>query len=89
MAVRPPKLPRPLTRPQIWPVRVDHTAPLNAVFTPNPDECTRALRLIAEFDAARGRGEERALFEGQWVEVPTYLNAKRMIERARGFGLIE
>ena len=70
-------------------VRVDHTAPLNAVFTPNPDECTRALRLIAEFDAARGRGEERALFEGQWVEVPTYLNAKRMIERARGFGLIE
>jgi len=70
-------------------VRVDHTAQLNAVFTPSLEECTRSLKLIAEFDAARARGEERALFEGQWLEVPTYLNAKRQIERARAFGLIE
>ena len=29
------------------------------------------------------RGEDRALVEGLWVEVPTYRNAKRLIERAR------
>jgi citrate lyase subunit beta/citryl-CoA lyase len=70
-------------------VRADHTAPLNAIYTPDVDECTRALRLIAAFDAGRAKGEDRVLFEEQWVEVPTYLNAKRMIERAQAFGLIK
>jgi len=70
-------------------VRPDHAAPLNAVYTPDLDECARALKLIAAFEAGRARGEDRVLLEGQWVEVPTYLNAQRMIERARAFGLIK
>lgn len=69
-------------------VRVDHAAPLNAVYTPAVEDCERALRLIAAFEAGRARGEDRALFEGQWIEVPTFRNAQRMIERARAFGLI-
>jgi len=70
-------------------VRVDHTAALNAVYTPNVEECTRALQLIAAFEAGRARGEDRVLFDGQWAEVPTYLNAVRMLDRARAFGLIK
>jgi len=70
-------------------VRVDHTEALNTVFTPEVGACARALQLIAAFEAARARGEERVLIEGQWAEVPTYLNAQRMLERARAFGLIK
>lgn len=70
-------------------VRPDHTAALNAVYTPDVDECARALKLIAAFEAGRAKGEDRVLFEEQWVEVPTWLTAKRLIERAQAFGLIK
>jgi citrate lyase subunit beta/citryl-CoA lyase len=39
--------------------------------------------VVAGFEAARGRGEDRALVAGHWVEVPTYRNARRLMERAR------
>ena len=29
--------------------------------------------------AARARGEDRVLVGNQWIEVPTYLNAKRLL----------
>lgn len=64
-------------------VRVDHAQPLNAVFTPDADELRRAQAIVDGFEAARARGEERALVDGLWVEVPTYRNARRLIERAR------
>lgn len=64
-------------------VRPEHAAALNAAFTPQPAALARARAMVEAFDAARARGEDRALFEGQWVEVPTVRNAKRLIERAR------
>lgn len=64
-------------------VRPEHAAPLNSVLTPSTQELARAHALVQTFDEARRRGEDRALFEGQWVEVPTYRNAKRLIERAQ------
>ena len=70
-------------------VRPDHASAINAVYTPDTEGCAAALRLIAAFEAGRARGEDRILVDGQWTEVPTYLNAKRMIERARAFGLID
>lgn len=63
-------------------VRPEHAAALNAVFTPDAAEVARAQALVQAFEAARSRGEERALFEGLWVEVPTVRNARRLIERA-------
>jgi len=63
-------------------VRPDHAAPLRAALTPSADEIDRARRLVAAFEAARARGEERALVDGLWVEVPTVLNATRLLERA-------
>lgn len=64
-------------------VRPGHAAPLNAALTPSADEVRRAEAMIAGFSAARARGEDRALVEGLWVELPTFRNAQRLLERAR------
>jgi citrate lyase subunit beta / citryl-CoA lyase len=63
-------------------VRADHSEALNAALTPNDEELQRAVAMVSAFEAARSRGEERALVEGLWVEVPTYRNAMRLIDRA-------
>ena len=60
-------------------VRPDHAGPLRAALVPNPEERAAAERMVAAFEAARDRGEERALVDGLWVEVPTYLNARRLL----------
>lgn len=64
-------------------VRTDHAAPINAALTPSEEEVRRARALVAAFESARARGEDRALVDGLWVEVPTYRNAQRTLERAR------
>lgn len=64
-------------------VRADHAKALNSALTPSEEDVRRANAMVDAFDAARARGEERALVEGLWVEVPTYRNAKRLIDRAR------
>lgn len=64
-------------------VRPDHARPLNNALTPGPDEIHRAAAMVAAFEAARARGEERALVDGLWVEVPTYRNARRILDRAQ------
>jgi len=63
-------------------VRPDHAEGVNAVFTPSDADVRHAAAVVDAFEAARARGEERALVEGLWVEVPTYRNARRLIERA-------
>ncbi len=60
-----------------------HGAALNAVFTPDATALRQAQAVVQAFDAARARGEDRALVDGLWVEVPTYRNALRLLERAR------
>ena len=64
----------------------EHAAVLNAVLTPNADELRSARTIVDSFDAARARGEDRVLVEGLWVEVPTYRNARRLLERATRLG---
>jgi len=70
-------------------VRADHAAAINAALTPVVEDCVRAQQLIAAFEAGRARGEDRVLVDGQWVEVPSYLNARRLLDRARAFGLMD
>lgn len=67
-------------------VRPEQAAPLNNVFTPSDEELRRAHAVVAAFDAARARGEDRALVDGLWVEVPAYRNAQRLIDRAQRLG---
>jgi citrate lyase subunit beta/citryl-CoA lyase len=64
-------------------VLAGHVAAINAVLTPGDADVQHARVLVNAFEAARERGEERALVDGLWVEVPTYRNAKRTLERAR------
>lgn len=64
-------------------VRPEHAQPLNAALTPNGEEIGRAAAIVSGFEAARARGEDRALVDGLWVEVPTYRNAQRLLDRAR------
>jgi citrate lyase subunit beta/citryl-CoA lyase len=64
-------------------VRPEHAPAINAALTPSDEEVRRASTIVRDFEAARARGEERTLVDGLWVEVPTYRNAKRLIERAR------
>lgn len=60
----------------------DHARAINSALTPSDEEVRRAAAMVSAFDAARARGEDRALVDGLWVEVPTYKNAARLIERA-------
>lgn len=68
-------------------VRPEHAAALNRALTPDADELRRAEAIVSAFEAARARGEERALVDGLWVEVPTWRNAQRLIERGRRLGV--
>ena len=60
-------------------VRVDHAAAILAALIPSDVQQDQARRMVEAFEAARARGENRALVDGLWVEVPTYLNAKRLL----------
>ena len=60
-------------------VRPDHTAAILAALIPSEVEKAQGQRMVEAFETARARGEERPLVDGLWVEVPTYLNAKRML----------
>lgn len=64
-------------------VRPEHAAALNAALTPSAEDVRRAQALVQAFEAARARGEDRVLVDGLWVEVPTWRNALRLLERAR------
>ena len=60
-------------------VRPDHMAAIIAALIPSEAERAQAQRMVEAFETVRARGEERALVDGLWVEVPTYLNAKRLL----------
>jgi citrate lyase subunit beta/citryl-CoA lyase len=51
------------------------------VLTPDAEALARARRVVEAFDAARAAGRDRVEVDGALVEVPTYLNAKRLIAR--------
>jgi citrate lyase subunit beta / citryl-CoA lyase len=59
-----------------------HAAIINRVLTPSSEEIARARRIIAAFETARERGDDRADVDGNLVEVPTYMNARRLLARA-------
>lgn len=63
-----------------------HVPVIHRIFTPSTAEVASAERIVAAFEAGRARGEDRVLVDGLWIEPPAYLNAKRLLERARAFG---
>jgi citrate lyase subunit beta/citryl-CoA lyase len=57
---------------------------VQSALVPSAQDIELARETVALFEAARARGEDRALVRDLWVEVPTYLNARRLLERAQG-----
>lgn len=66
----------------------EHAAAINAALTPDPATVARAMATVQAFEAARARGEDRALVDGLWVEVPTWRSAKRLLARAERLGVL-
>ncbi len=63
-------------------VRPDHASAVNAALTPGEAQVALARQQVSAFEAARARGEDRALVEGHWVEVPAYRAAQRLLALA-------
>jgi len=61
-------------------VRARHVRAVHDALVPTREELEHARRVVSAFEAGRARGEERVLVGGLWVEVPTYLNAKRLLD---------
>jgi citrate lyase subunit beta/citryl-CoA lyase len=68
-------------------VHAGHAAIINAVLTPSAEEVATARRLVAAFESARAAGQARVELDGSLVEVPTYLNAQRLLARAAELGI--
>jgi citrate lyase subunit beta/citryl-CoA lyase len=59
---------------------------INRVLTPSPTQTASALRLVRAFETARAKGEVNVRLGARLVELPIYLNAKRLLERSRMLG---
>lgn len=66
----------------------DQVALVNRLLTPAEEEVAAARRLVAAFEAARARGDERCEIDGHLVEVPTVNAARRLIARAEAFAAL-
>ena len=62
-------------------VNAGHCSIINEILTPNKSEIESAVEIVSVFEKARETGVGQLLHKGSKVEVPTYLNAKQMIER--------
>jgi citrate lyase subunit beta/citryl-CoA lyase len=52
---------------------------LNEVFSPTADELARARRIVAEYEHALASGEGAITVDGEFVDVPYYEQAKRLL----------
>ena len=67
-------------------VAPEHVAIINRVLTPSAEDITRAKKIVSAFESARSRGKQSVEVDGSLVEVPTWLNATRLLMRARELG---
>jgi citrate lyase subunit beta / citryl-CoA lyase len=61
-------------------VRPEHVQPVRDALTPTAPEVAHARAIVNAFEAARKRGEDRVLVDGLWIDVPTYMNARRLVQ---------
>jgi citrate lyase subunit beta/citryl-CoA lyase len=67
-------------------VRPDHAPRINDILTPGATEIDQARRVIAAYDAAE---EAHVELDGVMLELPIIANARRVLDRARAFGLVD
>lgn len=68
-------------------VVAEHARAINAALTPTPADVAQARRVVQAFERARGEGLGGVELDGSMVELPIYLNAKRLLARAEALGV--
>lgn len=68
-------------------VHAEHAAIINRVLTPSAAEIAAAMRVVEAFESAQVAGQARVEVNGSLVEVPNYLNARRLLARAAQLGV--
>ncbi len=68
-------------------VAPEHAAIINEILTPAAAEIADARRIVETYEAAQGGGLANVELDGNMLELPTYMTAKRLLERAAEFGL--
>jgi citrate lyase subunit beta/citryl-CoA lyase len=61
-------------------IHPDQVGPINAAFTPDPQDVARARRVLDAFDAAPGQGA--IAIDGKMLDRPHYRAAQRLLARA-------
>lgn len=65
-----------------------HVDIVNKAMTPSPEEVQEARAIIASFDTSSpGLGNQQVRLNGRLLELPIYLNAQRLLERAAALGI--
>ena len=64
-------------------VNASHCAIINEILTPNEHEVENAIEMISAFENGRDSGEGQVIFNGTKIEIPTYLNAKQIVDRSK------
>ncbi len=64
-------------------VNIEMVGAVQQVLMPSAEDIALAQETVTLFEAARAQGEDRALVRGLWVEVPTYMNSRRLLARAQ------
>jgi len=54
---------------------------LNAAFSPTSEEINRARRMVADFEAAKAKGDGAFLFDGKMVDEPVVARARSLLAR--------
>ena len=70
-------------------VYAEHAAIINRTLTPSAEEIAAATRVVAAFESAQAAGQGRVEVDGSLVEVPIYLNARRLLDRAIELGIAQ
>lgn len=70
-------------------VAAAHAGALNAVFTPQEAVILEARRIVEAFETAQAQGEGGVELDGNLLELPTYLNARRLLARAEAFASLD
>jgi citrate lyase subunit beta/citryl-CoA lyase len=68
-------------------VLADHVAVINGILTPTAAEVALAARVVEAFETARNDGLGRVEMDGSVLELPTVLQARRILERAGALGV--
>ncbi len=63
--------------------------PVNEIFSPAQEEVARAEKIVKAFEQAEGKGEGAIALGGEFVDLPIYHRAKKLLDFAKKVGLMK